>query len=278
MGKIESATEYYALGFDDGFAEKLFDSINVEGKIRKARWAVSIDVMTKKQFLAFLVECEKGYKGWDFRNGKYTICFISKKSIPTNSVAELSLKLLLNKGIAKRDRRRTEKLLIEIIKIASYVRDMDDSAKSTTAKKEPAITVKPIESATADSPRMIQVARVKKKKETADKTTFTKEEYKEFLENSPIVNAPDNVAIEEINRTVQDSLRDAFIEGWLTIETLADMQRDRRKHALLEEMLLDRGMIPAQVGKYLKPNADSQTLKNETERIRIAASRRKEKT
>jgi len=54
----------------------------------------------------------------------------------------------------------------------------------------------------AGSPRMIQAARVKKKKETAEKTTFTKEEYKEFLENSPIVNAPedvrDNDAIEAI--------------------------------------------------------------------------------
>ena len=144
---VEELFHYNILVYDDG-EHKTLGAIN------------SIGDLTIEEIEAFKPIFERTY------TGMYHPVFMRDDELPTDLQSKITFAALRKKHEDGRISDGRLRPIREALNLADTIRNhrntetnnQVDSAKCTIAKKEPAITVKPIESATADSPRMIQAA------------------------------------------------------------------------------------------------------------------------
>jgi hypothetical protein len=127
------AEEYYALVFQGGSYEHIYDENSIAEKIEDALAAVSIDKLTRSQFIAFVYQYERGHYSWCERNEKHVITIIPKRKIPAGSVHEAMMNVLLETKIADKTDWRKQALDATVI-IADTVRGKDTADTKLTEK------------------------------------------------------------------------------------------------------------------------------------------------
>jgi hypothetical protein len=149
------------------------------------------------------------------------------------------------------------------------------------------------------NPPFILAPMIRKKKESADKTTFTADEFKEYLENESTVNTPDRMILEVIDTAAEksieksvaagvkkgtlnrDDMAGAVAEGlkqWSTqFDMLVEPQKDKAQKEQKIKMLLQNGMKPINIARHLDPKGDDVAHRKESRRISNNANRKSKK-
>jgi hypothetical protein len=146
------------------------------------------------------------------------------------------------------------------------------------------------------NPPFILAPMIRKKKESADKTTFTADEFKEYLENEPIVNKPDRMILEGIDSAVLTDLEKIMLsasskenlteivangvqKGLLRTDAMSQKSKQVEIRAWQEEMLL-KEHSPVAVARIQNPGVnedDDSTIRKESKRISNDRGKRNKK-
>jgi hypothetical protein len=108
---------------------------------------------------------------------------------------------------------------------------------------------------TLSNPPFILAPMIRKKKESADKTSFTADEFKEYLENEPIVNKPDRMILVGMDSTTSKTLANdiaiAIEREKRRVELLSIGQTDKDLEKENWEMLAERGYSPTESARLI---------------------------